>query len=276
MAPALDTPPVRIRPGEEHELFRRYRRDRDPALRNALIERYMPLARHLARRYPSGSEREDVTQVAALALVKAVDRFDPDNGAAFTSFATPTILGEIKRYFRDYGWAVRVPRDLQELGIRLEKAGAELTGTLGRAPTPGELADRLGVEVEHVLEALSMDTAHHPMALDRPARDGEEEPARPLAAVEERGFASVEDAVAVDSLLDRLPERERMVVQLRFREDLLQREIAELVGISQMQVSRVLSHSLELLQRYAGEDEAASRMHRAPLGTARQRPRVTA
>jgi RNA polymerase sigma-B factor len=280
MAPALKLPAIRVRRGEELELFRRYRRDRDPAIRNVLIERYMPLARHLARRYRSGGEREDVTQVAALGLLKAVDRFDPDNGAGFTSFATPTILGEIKRYFRDYGWAVRMPRELQELAVRLEKAVAELTGALGRAPTPRELADRLDVSVEQVLEALSTDTAHHPVPLDRPARDGEDEPARPLAAVEERGFASVEDTVAVDSLLGRLPERERLIVKLRFHDDLLQREIAELVGISQMQVSRTLTRSLELLQRYAAEDQtppaASGSKHRPPVVAARRSRSIAA
>jgi RNA polymerase sigma-B factor len=252
MAPvALDSPALLVRRGEEHELFHRYRRHREPAVRNALVERYMPLARHLARRYPSGGEREDVVQVASLALVKAVDRFDPDRGAAFTSFATPTILGEIKRYFRDYGWSVRVPRELQDLSLRIEKVSAELTATFGRAPTPAELAERVDVEVEHVLEALASDTAHRPVALDRPAREGEDEPQRPLAAVEEQGFASVEDAVAVDSLLDRLSERERLVVKLRFREDLLQREIADRVGMSQMHVSRLLSKAMADMRELA-------------------------
>jgi RNA polymerase sigma-B factor len=255
MAPlALDSPAARCRRGEEHELFRRYRRNREPAVRNALVERYMPLARHLARRYPSGGEREDVVQVASLALVKAVDRFDPDRGSAFTSFATPTILGEIKRYFRDYGWSVRVPRELQDLSLRIEKVSSELTGRLGRAPTPAELAERLGVEVEQVLEALASDTAHRPVALDRPTREGEDEPQRALAAAEDRGFASVEDSVAVDALLDHLPERERLVVKLRFRDDMLQREIAELLGVSQMQVSRMLNKSIAVLQRYARDE----------------------
>jgi RNA polymerase sigma-B factor len=255
MAPlAPESPAALCRRGEEHELFHRYCRHREPEVRNALVERYMPLARHLARRYPSGSERDDIVQVASLALVKAVDRFDPDRGAAFTSFATPTILGEIKRYFRDYGWTVRVPRDLQDLSLRVEKVSAQMTGQLGRAPTPAELAERLEVDVEQVLEALASDTAHRPVALDRPARDGEEEPARPLAAVEERGFACVEDAVAIDSLLDRLPERERLVIKLRFHEDMLQREIADVMGVSQMQVSRMLTRSIATLQQYA-EDE---------------------
>jgi RNA polymerase sigma-B factor len=253
MAPlVLDSPAALCRRGEEHELFRRYRRDREPAVRNALVERYMPLARHLARRYPSGGEREDVLQVASLALLKAVDRFDPDRGSAFTSFATPTILGEIKRYFRDYGWSVRVPRELQDLALQIEKVSSALTGQLGRAPTPVELAESLGVELEQVLEALASDTAHRPVALDRPTRDGEDEPQRALAAAEERGFASVEDSVAVDALLDHLPERERLVVKLRFREDLLQREIADLLGVSQMQVSRMLTKSIAALQQYAG------------------------
>src|SRR3954471_3189751 len=153
MAPlTLQTGEIVCRRGEEHALFRRYRRHREPAVRDALIARFLPLALHLARRYPSGRESEDVAQVASLALVKAVDRFDPDRGAAFTSFATPTILGEIKRYFRDYGWTVRVPRELQDLSLRVEKVSAQMTGQLGRAPTPAELAERLEVDVEEVLE----------------------------------------------------------------------------------------------------------------------------
>lgn len=241
------------RPGDEHALFRRYHLHREPAVRDALIERYLPLARHLARRYPAGGEAEDLVQVASLALIKAVDRFDPDRGAAFTSFATPTILGEIKRYFRDYGWAVRVPRELQALTLRVERATERLTAQLGRTPTPGELATALEVSVEQVLEALTCDTAHRPVTLDLPARDGEDEPPRTLAAVEELGFAQVEDANAVDALLGELPEPERAVVILRFRADLLQREIADLMGISQMQVSRLLSRAIATLPQIAGE-----------------------
>jgi RNA polymerase sigma-B factor len=240
---------------EDRDRFRRYRRDRDPALRDALVERYLPLARHLAHRYPSGNEREDVLQVASLALLKAVDRFDPDNGAAFTSFATPTILGEIKRYFRDHGWAVRVPRELQNLTLRIERVREELTGRLGRTPTPNELAAALDVSLERVLEALAADTAHRPIALDRPAREGEDLPPRATAAVEEAGFGAVEDAGEVASLLDRLDERSRIVVDLRFRGDLLQHEIAALLGISQMQVSRILSRSLATMREHAETGE---------------------
>jgi RNA polymerase sigma-B factor len=238
------------------ELFRRYRRNPDPALREAIVERFLPLARHLARRYPAGDEREDVLQVASLALVKAVDRFDPDNGAAFSSFATPTILGEIKRYFRDHGWAVRAPRDLQELTVRMEHAREDLTARLGRAPTPAELAAALDTTVERVLEALAAHTAHRPVALDRPAGDGEDEPLIPRASIEETGFGRVDDELEMTSLLAGLTERERIIIELRFRADLLQREIAELLGTSQMQVSRILTHALETLRAQATRQDA--------------------
>ena len=251
MAPITPETKITCRRGEEHTLFERLQRDREPAVREALIERFMPLARHLARRYPGGAEREDLVQVASLALVKAVDRFDPAQGSAFASFATPTILGEIKRYFRDFGWPVHVPRELQELAVKVERASDTMTSALGRAPTPSELAEELGTDVEHVLEALASDTAHRPIALDQPRRDDADEPPRAIAATNDRGYADVEDAVALDSLLDRLPPRDRLVVELRFREDMLQREIAAALGISQMQVSRVLSRSIRALHDYA-------------------------
>jgi RNA polymerase sigma-B factor len=251
MAPlTLQTGEVVCRRGEEHDMFRRYRDDHEPAVRDALITRFLPLALHLARRYPSGREADDVAQVASLALVKAVDRFDPERGSAFTSFATPTILGEIKRYFRDYGWSVRVPRRLQDLALRIEKVSQPLTGRFGRAPTPAEIAGELGVTVEEVLDALQSATAHRPEPLEPRAADGEE-PHPVIAASEEDGYARVEDAAAVDSLLSQLPERDRLVVELRFRHDLLQREIAEVDGLSQMQVSRILSHSIATLQERA-------------------------
>jgi RNA polymerase sigma-B factor len=246
----LHTGEVVCRRGEEHALFRRYCRDREPAVRDALIARFLPLAMHLARRYPSGRESDDVAQVASLALVKAVDRFDPDRGAAFTSFATPTILGEIKRYFRDYGWTVRVPRDLQDLALRVERITQPLTGRLGRAPTPAELAAELGETVERVLDALQSATAHRPEPLEPRPRDGEE-PSPATPAVEDAGYERVEDAAAVDSLLSRLPERDRVIVELRFRHELLQREIADAVGLSQMQVSRILTHSIAQLRDLA-------------------------
>jgi RNA polymerase sigma-B factor len=243
--------PALRRRGDEHNLFVRYRRDRDPALRNALVERFMPLARHLARRYPAGAERDDLLQVASLGLVKAVERFDPARGAAFASFATPTILGEIKRYFRDYGWTVRVPRELQDRSLRVADAGERLTTELGRAPTVTELADALGTPVDSVLEALASDSAHHPIPLDRGLGDGEADAAGVLAAADDRGYSDIEDVATVDSLLDRLPGHERDVVRLRFREDLLQREIADRVGVSQMHVSRLLAKAIADLRDLA-------------------------
>ncbi len=246
----LQTGEIRFRRGEEHALFRRYREHGEPAVRDALIARFMPLAEHLARRYPSDRESEDLTQVASLALVKAVDRFDPERGVAFSSFATPTILGEIKRYFRDCGWTVRVARGIQDLAQRIERITEPLTGSLGRTPTPAEVAAELGVTVEQVLEALASATAHRPQPLELETRDGEAAP-RAIAAIEEAGYELVEAAATVDSLLSQLSERDRRVVELRFRHDLLQREIADLLGISQMQVSRILAHSLERLRELA-------------------------
>jgi RNA polymerase sigma-B factor len=253
MAPlTLQTGEIVCRRGEEHALFRRYRRHREPAVRDALIARFLPLALHLARRYPSGRESQDVAQVASLALVKAVDRFEPDRGAAFTSFATPTILGEIKRYFRDFGWTVHVPRQLQERVQLIERVAHTLSGRLGRAPTPAELAAELDISVEQVLDALATATAHRPEPLEPDERDGDEA-RRPAAAVEESGYDIVEDADAVASLLSCLSDRDRLVVELRFRHDLLQREIADVVGLSQMQISRILTHSLAKLRDGADE-----------------------
>jgi RNA polymerase sigma-B factor len=240
----MSTVELEVRPGHEHDAFRRFAANRDPALREALVRRYMPLATHLARRYPVGSEGEDVQQVASLALVKAVDRFDPDRGTAFTSYATPTILGEIKRYFRDFGWAVRVPRDVQELSSRVDHEREALTAARGHAPSAAEVAEALGEPLEDVLEALMSGSAHYPATLER--RDGDDDDERPatVVPVEDPGFGHVEDSVCVDSLLALLTPRERVVLRLRFNGGLLQREIAELIGTSQMQVSRMLAKAL--------------------------------
>lgn len=248
MRPSLTPNPVLARRSrDEHELFQRYRRDRDPATRDALVERFMPLARHLANRYPPGADRDDLQQVASLGLLKAIDRFDPDHGSAFSSFATPTILGELKRYFRDYGWTVRAPRTLQELTVRIERATEDLTAGLGRAPTAAELSELLGASVEDVLEALTCASARHPIALDHPAGDGDRTPPADTLAVEEAGFARVEQQDVIDSLLEVLSERERLVVKLRFCDELLQREIAEHLGVSQMHVSRLLARAIATL-----------------------------
>jgi RNA polymerase sigma-B factor len=180
-------------------LFARYRRDHDPATRDALVAHFLPLAYHLARRYHRGADADDLQQVASFGLLKAIDRFDPGRGLAFTSFAVPTILGELKRYFRDHGWTVWVPRDLQELRLRVDAISQTLTGELGRSPTPAELAERANATTEQILEAVAAATAHHPDSLDQPLSD-EGDDAIDFLAAEEPGFERVDDAAFVDGL----------------------------------------------------------------------------
>jgi len=228
------------------------RHDHDRLTREALIERYLPLARHLARRYKRGNaELDDLNQVAAFALVKAVDRFDPDRGIAFSSFAVPTIVGELKRHFRDHGWVVRVPRDVQELKLKLDRLVEALTAELGRAPTPGELAERTDTSVEQVMEALGAASAHYPDSLDRPVGEDGEDAIGQLLGGEERGYDEVENAELVDGLLATLPEREREILRLRFEEELTQAEIGRRLGVSQMHVSRLIRQSIAQLQSAA-------------------------
>ncbi len=234
-------------------LFARYRRDRDPATRDALVDRFLPLAHHLARRYRHGADADDLQQVASLGLLKAIDRFDPGRGLAFTSFAVPTILGELKRYFRDHGWTVRVPRGLQELTLRVDAISQALSGELGRSPTPAELAERAGVTIEQILEALAAATAHHPDSLDQPLSD-EGDDAIAFLAAREPGFERVEDAALVDGLLDTLSDRERVILRLRFEDDLTQAEIGDCLGISQMHVSRLIRQAIATLQAAAIDD----------------------
>jgi RNA polymerase sigma-B factor len=242
-----DAPPRIGRvPRDDTRLFQRYRRDHDPAARDALVERYTPLARQLARRYRS-SDAEDVMQVAYIGLLKAIDRFDPDRGLAFSSLAVPTILGEVKRYFRDLGWTVRVPRDVQELALRMESVADDLAGELGRMPTVQEIADRCDTTRERVMEARASATAHRTISLDQPSGEPDMDDIVDRLGGDDPGFEQAESALQVDRLLAALPERERLVLELRFREDLMQREIAERLGISQMQVSRLIARSLAAL-----------------------------
>jgi RNA polymerase sigma-B factor len=222
-------------------LFARWARERDPADREALVQRYLPLAQRLVNLYRTGSERDDLLQVAAIGLIKAVDRYDPARGIAFTSLAVPTILGELKRYFRDLGWAVRVPRHVQELGQRARTATEELSARLGRAPTAAEVAERCGTTPERVLEVRAAMHAHFSVSLSRPLHADADE--RWLLC-EDRGFADVEAALNLGALLDRLPELERRVLRLRFEGELTQREIAARCGISQMHVSRLITRCL--------------------------------
>jgi len=236
---------------EDRRLLERYHRDGDPAARAALVDRFLPLARQLARRYQRGGEPlDDLVQVASLGLLKAIDRFDPERTTAFSSFAVPTILGELKRHFRDKGWSVRVPRDLQELAVKVDRVGDEMSRELGRAPTPAELAERTGTTLEQVLEAREASAAYRAVSLDRPRSEDEEEGdsyADAFGAVDP-GFGLAEDAATVERLMRVLNEREREVLRLRFAEDLTQSEIGQRVGVSQMHVSRLIRQSIARLR----------------------------
>jgi len=232
---------------ETTRLLERYHRDRNPADRDALVVRFLPLAAHLAHRYHGGSERDDLEQVASIGLLKALDRFDPHRGIAFTSFAVPTILGEIKRHFRDHGWSIRVPRELQELALRVDRTSDRLTAELGRSPRPEEVAQRCGASVEQVLEARATVTAHRPDSLDRPLHEDEDEAVGHFVAHEDPGYARAEQAADLEALLSELTAQQRTVLHLRFQEDLVQREIAARMGLSQMQVSRLISGAIGVL-----------------------------
>jgi len=237
----------RRRYGERH-LFESYRRDGNRAARDALVERYLPLAQHLARRYRnSEGHADDLVQVASLGLLNAVDRFDPDRGIAFSSFAVPTILGEIKRYFRDKGWAVRVPRALQELALDVERAAEELEREQGRVATATQIARRLDTSLEQVLEARVASWAHYGVSLDRPGNGDDDDPATlgDALGITDDGFGDAENAITFDRLIAGLTERQRTVMTLRFREDLTQSEIATRVGLSQMHVSRIVRQAID-------------------------------
>jgi len=216
------------------------------------VERFLPLARQLARRYQRGGEPlDDLIQVASLGLLKSIDRFDPNRETAFSSFAVPTILGELKRHFRDKGWSVRVPRDLQELAVKLEPANEGLTRELGRVPTPSELAERLGVTLEQLLEAREAAGAYRAVSLDRPRDDDDEESPGVVFGVEDPGFGEAESAATVQRLMRVLGEREREVLRLRFEEDLTQAEIGSRIGVSQMHVSRIIRTAIGRLREAA-------------------------
>jgi RNA polymerase sigma-B factor len=243
---------------EDRRLLVRLHRHGDAAARDALVERFLPLARQLARRY---EQLDDLVQVASLGLLKAIDRFDPSRETAFSSFAVPTILGELKRHFRDKGWSVRVPRDLQELAVRVDRVTEQLARELGRAPTLAEVAERTGHSEEQVLEAREAAGAYRAVSLDRP-RDDEEEGEGSVGAAmgtEDPGFGVAEDAATVQRLMRVLSEREREVLRLRFAEDLTQSEIGARVGVSQMHVSRLIRQAISQLRAEAADDEAPVR-----------------
>ena len=250
-ARSLTAAPRDERSADERTLLVRYARTRDPKILDQLVKTFMPLARRLAARYRGDWEPvEDLEQVASLGLVKALDRFDPSRGVAFSSYAVPTILGELKRHFRDRGWSVRFPRDLQERIGRVDRGIAELSARLRRTPSVNEVAAKLEIDPEEVLEAMEASQARHAISLDVPSQtdDGEGDPLKERLGRSDPGFDTAEYGAAIEEVLDSLAKRDRVVLHLRFVEDMTQTEIAQRVGISQMHVSRVLRATLRRLR----------------------------
>ncbi len=254
--PTLATRPpstVRSAPAtsvDVNALFDRWQRDGDASAREALVRQFMPLTRGLARRYGRSSEPfEDLLQVASLGLLKAIDRYDTSRGP-FASFAVPTILGEMRRYFRDSGWAIHVPRGAQERALKVRDAQERLANEQGRSPSVNQLAEYLEFEIEDVLDALQAVQAYDTLSLDapRPRADGEVVAYGETLGQDDERYELVELDATLTAVLGHIPPRERAILRMRFIEDLTQTEIAQRVGISQMQVSRLLRRSLEQLR----------------------------
>ena len=239
--------------------LRRYATERRSEDRDWLVRRYLPLARHVAARYSGGGEPiDDLEQVASLGLVKAIDRFDPSRGVSFSSYAVPTIAGELRRHFRDHTWTLRVPRDIQELAVKVTRVEPALQLELGRAPTAAELAERLDCSIEGLLEARDAAGANRMSSLDAPvsSEDGGSL-AELLGAADER-LEHLERSMTVDAALEHLSERDRTILHLRFQEELTQAAIGERVGLSQMHVARLIRQALETLRAAARPEDALS------------------
>ncbi|MGN6607502.1 MAG: SigB/SigF/SigG family RNA polymerase sigma factor [Jatrophihabitans sp.] len=227
---------------------------RRATLREQCVHEYLPLVHYLARRMAQRSEvLPDLVQVGSIGLLNAIDRFDPGRGVEFATFAVPTISGEIRRYFRDTGWCLHVPRRAQELQTAIREAEAALSQELGRSPTLAEVAERVDVEPERVLEAKEVALARNPVSTDAPTSDGETPEPMPLVAFED-GFEQAEVRALLRPALEKLPGREREILMLRFMGERTQAEIARIVGVSQMQVSRLITRSLGELRAALGED----------------------
>jgi RNA polymerase sigma-B factor len=239
-------------------LLKRYHEQGDVSAREKLIEHYMPLVRSLARRYSyRGEQLEDLVQIGAIGLIKAIDRFDVSRGVELTTYATPNIIGEIKRHFRDKGWSVRVPRGLQELNVQLSRLVEQLTVQLGRSPTIPELAVAAGVEEEEVLEALESGRAYSSVSLSTAGGGDDDDELDPLESLgeEEHEYEISEDRVVLEPGFKVLDDRERMILHLRFFKGLTQSQIAQQIGISQMHVSRLIRRSLEKIRAEIAADE---------------------
>ena len=244
----------------EDALLRRYATTRDPQLKEELVRRFLPLARSLALRYRATPEPlDDLIQVASLGLVKALDGFDPERGGDFKAYAAPTILGELRRHFRDRVYELRLPRHLQERTMAVRAAAAALCEELGRTPTVSQIAERLELSDEEILETLQADSARHTLSLDasRSREDEESEPMIETVGGQEAGYERVEVQLAAQGA--RLTERERAVLRLRFEDDLKQREIGRRLGVSQMQVSRIMRNALRKILEAVQGDELADR-----------------
>lgn len=233
-------------------LLRAYREDGDIRARDTAVERLLPMVRGLAARYAGrGEPLEDLVQVGSIGLIKAFDRFDPDRGVNFSSYAIPTIIGEIRRYFRDKTWSLHVPRPVKELSVRLNRVTEELTGNLARPPTVAELAHASGASEEDVIDALDCTLAYSTRSLDMGVDGDDDESLSELIGGPDEAFTRVEDTIVVTETLAGLAEREREIVRLRFYEEMTQSQIAAELGISQMHVSRLLRKALE--QMHAGQ-----------------------
>jgi RNA polymerase sigma-B factor len=239
----------------ERELWRRLRKHGDSAAREELVRRYLPFAKNLALRYRGASESfDDLLQVANLGLVNAIDRFDPERGTPFAAFASPTILGELKRHFRDRVWTVRVPRGLHDRMAEVDKATSALTVELQRSPSVGEIAGKLEMDATDVLEVLEANHNRRPLSLDRPVGGEEDEsPAAEWVGDEDENFELVDDKLALEGVLPHLDERERLILRLRFVDDMTQSQIADRIGHSQMHVSRILRRTLERIREEVAE-----------------------
>lgn len=260
--PAANTEPVQrgrrfLEPAPDRAqadatLLARYR-DGDELAREDVVARFLPLARQLARRYARGNEPlDDLVQVASVGLLKAIDRYDPERGYAFSTFAVPTIVGELKRYFRDTGWAVHVPRPIQDRIGQINRSMGALSRELGRAPTSAELADCLGCSMEEVVEAMEAASAFDALSLETP-RGGEDDTTSYAETVgaDDAGYEMVEYSATIEPALNAMPPRDRLILRMRFERDLTQSEIAERLGISQMHVSRIIRRSLSRLRTVA-------------------------
>jgi RNA polymerase sigma-B factor len=246
----------------EAHLFKKLRETGDPVVRETLVRKYLPLAHHTARRFQrNGDAFDDLFQVASYALLKAIDRFDPDRGLAFSSYAIPSMSGELKRHARDTGWGMRVARGLQERVLKVEHAITRLTARDGRSPSPARIAEELGLTSEEVLEALEAGANHSLESLDKPFSSGDPDSMGPridILGTDDPGYDLVDDVQTLAPVLRALPKRERTMLALRFGEGLPQSEIARHLGVSQMHVSRLLRRTLDSLAEHVDDQALAS------------------